>query len=41
MEEMKYVSPSLDVFDILTEGVLCASGDDQTETLGENLGTWG
>lgn len=41
MEEMKYVSPSLYVFDILTEGVLCTSGDDPTETLGENFGTWG
>ena len=36
-----YLSPAIRIIEIDTEGVLCASGDGQTETLGENLGSWG
>jgi hypothetical protein len=36
-----YLSPAIRIIEVDTEGVLCASGDGQTETLGENLGSWG
>ena len=36
-----YLSPATQIIEIDTEGILCASGDESTESLGENLGTWG
>ena len=35
-----YLSPATQIIEIDTEGILCASGDTPTETLGENLGSW-
>ena len=35
-----YLSPEIFVVEICPEGVLCASGDEQMETLGENAGSW-
>ena len=35
-----YLSPEIFVVEICPEGILCASGDNQTETLGENFGSW-
>lgn len=38
--ETIYQSPATYVIDITPEGVLCASGDEGTEELGENFGNW-
>lgn len=38
--EANYQSPITNVINIILEGVLCASGDGETEELGENLGSW-
>ncbi len=36
-----YQSPYVRIIELTAEGILCASGDESTESLGENLGTWG
>lgn len=38
-----YERPELNVVEICSEGVLCASGEEDggTEGLGENQGSWG
>ena len=36
-----YQSPDIRIIEFISEGLLCASGDEQTELIGENLGTWG
>ena len=38
--EMHYVSPEMDVMDVMSEGVLCASENSGTEVLDENDGIW-
>ena len=38
--EMYYVSPEMDVMDVMSEGVLCASENSGTEVLDENQGIW-
>ena len=38
MEEKQYLSPALQVLELYSEGVLCASSG--TETLEENEGIW-
>jgi hypothetical protein len=38
--EMHYVSPEMDVMDVMPEGVLCTSGNSGTENLDENEGIW-
>lgn len=35
-----YLSPQTSVVEIFPEGILCDSGDDPTETLDENFGSW-
>ena len=37
MEDIIYESPSAEILDIQSEGLLCISG---TESLGENEGYW-
>ena len=38
--EANYQSPVINVINIIPEGVLCVSGDEGTEELGENFGSW-
>ena len=36
-----YLSPVTQIVEIDPEGILCTSGDEPLETLGENVGSWG
>ena len=36
-----YQSPYVRIIELTAEGILCASGDESTESLGENSGDWG
>lgn len=38
--ERNYEVPKVEVYHILTEGVLCDSIVQELEGLGENMGTW-
>jgi hypothetical protein len=38
MEEKQYLSPAIEVLELYSEGILCASSG--TEDLGENDGIW-
>ena len=38
--EKHYVSPEMDVMDVMSEGVLCTSGNSGTENLDVNDGIW-
>lgn len=40
-KETVYRSPLTRFIEITIEGILCGSGEDGTEGLGENTGTWG
>ena len=39
--ETSFQSPAIQTIEITLEGILCESGEDGTEGLGENIGSWG
>jgi hypothetical protein len=39
--ERIYQTPMIEFIDVYSEGILCASGDQQLEGLNENEGSWG
>ena len=38
--EKEYISPEVEILDLVSEGVLCASENSGTEVLDENEGIW-
>ena len=37
---LDYKSPAISVIAVASEGILCESGNELTESLKENMGTW-